>query len=470
MHILKDAELTRREMLYRSSQLAVTGTAASYALGLAGIGEASAFVNDGSYKALVCVFLYGGNDHGNTVIPFDPTNHSLYEQIRPSLAIPRASLAATALSHPAEQRLTNDLQFALSPSMPRLKSHFDRGNLAILLNVGPLLAPLTKAQYLSSNTTANPRPSKLFSHNDQQSTWQSFQPEGAPRGWGGRIGDLAMSVNQNAMFTAINATGNAVFLSGQNAFPYRITSRGATTSTAMNSGRLFNSTAAADAMRAIIGTHHQHAFEQDYARMTDRAIKYGGFVNDAFSKAQLSTAFPANNTLAMQLEAVARMIAARNALGVQRQVFLVSLGGFDTHRNQNVNHPGLLSRVDEAVDAFYRATVELGVANSVTTFTASDFGRTLSANGSGTDHGWGGHHFVIGGGVNGGRYYGRAPEVSLTSDDQVGRGRLLPTTSVDEYSTTLALWMGVAPSELSLVAPNVGRFARPDLGFMTRSQ
>lgn len=468
MHILRDIEISRRELLYRSSQLAITGSAAAYAMGLSGIADASAFVDDGGYKALVCVFLYGGNDHANTLVPFDAANHARYVNARPAVAIARADLAATSLTTPSDQQLTNDIQYALSPSLPRLKSHFDRGNLAVLLNVGPLLAPLTKAQYLSSNLAANPRPSKLFSHNDQQSTWQSFGPEGATQGWGGRISDLAMSVNQNAMFTAINATGNAVFLSGRNAVPYRVSRSGAPVSNALNAGRLFNSATAVDAMRSIIGTHHQHVFEQDYVRLTDRAVRYGHFVNDALRGVTLSTQFNSDNPLAVQLQTVARMIAARGALGTRRQVFLVSLGGFDTHRGINAIHPGLLSWVDEAVDVFYRATVELGVAHRVTTFTASDFGRTLSSNGDGSDHGWGSHHFILGGDVNGGRFYGRAPMISTSSDDQVGQGRLLPTTSVDEYSTTLALWMGVAPSELPLVAPNIGRFASPNLGFMTR--
>lgn len=468
MHILKDIEISRREMLHRSSQLAITGTAASYALGLSGICDASAFAGDLGYKAIVCVFLAGGNDHANTLIPFDPENHAKYAGIRPSVAIPRANLAATVLATPQDQRLTDDIQYALSPSMPRLKSHYDRSNLAVLLNVGPLLAPLTKAQYLSSNTIANPRPPKLFSHNDQQSTWQSFHPEGATLGWGGRIGDLAQSVNQNAMFTAISASGNAVFLSGQNAFPFRISEKGAIVSSSLTSGRLFSSRAAADALKVIVGSHHQHVFEQDYQRVTNRALNFGGFINDAMKGVTLSTQFPSDNSLAKQLETVARVIAARGNLGVRRQVFFVSSGGWDAHRGLLGTHPGLLSQLDVAIDAFYRATEELGIADRVTTFTASDFGRTLTSNGDGSDHGWGSHHFIIGGDVNGGRFFGRAPSISVQTDDQVGGGRLLPTTSVDEYSTTLALWLGVAPSELSWVAPNIGRFANRDLGFMTR--
>ena len=468
MHILKDAEITRRELLYRSSQLAIAGTAGSYALGLAGLGEAAALTGDGEYKALVCIFLLGGNDHANTLVPFDPINHAMYSAIRTDLAIPRASLAATALQTPQDQRLTNDIQFALAPTMPRLKGLYDTGAAAVLLNVGPLIAPLTKAQFMSANLAANPRPDKLFSHNDQQSTWQASSAEGAQSGWGGRMGDILQTVNQNAMFTNINASGNSVFLSGRSVVPFRVASSGATAAAPIRSGRLFGSSAAGSALRFVTGSHHQHVFEQDYTRITDRAIQYGSFVNDALRSVSLTTQFPSGNTLASQLNIVARLIAARRSLGVRRQVFMVSVGGFDNHKGLLNSHPGLLAGVDTAIDAFYRATVELGVADLVTTFTASDFGRTLSSNGDGSDHGWGSHHFIIGGDVNGGRYYGRAPIISTTSDDQVGQGRLLPTTSVDEYSSTLALWMGVPPSELQTVAPNIGRFASANLGFMTR--
>lgn len=470
MHILKDLEISRREMMSRTGQLAITGSAASYALGLAGIAEASAFNDDGDYKALVCVFLQGGNDHNNTLVPFDPVNHALYSHFRKGIATPRENLAATVLRTPDGQRLTNDIQYALSPALPRLKRHFDQGNLAVLLNVGPLIAPLTQAQYMNSNTTSFPRPAKLFSHNDQQSTWQSFGPEGQSIGWGGRICDLAMSANTNAMFSAINASGNAVFLSGRNTVPIRVGTNGLPEAAFLRSGRVFDSRRANFAMREILACHHGHVFEQDYMRMTDRSVRYGGFLNNALEQVQIATPFPVNNPLATQLQVVARAIAARRALGVRRQVFLVSISGFDAHQDLLASHGAQLARVDEAIDAFYGAMVGLGVEKCVTTFTASDFGRTLASNGDGSDHGWGGHHFILGGDVNGGRFYGNAPMISTSSPDQVGGGRLLPTTSVDEYSTTLALWMGVAWHELASVAPNIWRFANPNLGFMTRPQ
>lgn len=471
MFIGEALEMERRAFLQRSGQLAMMGAASSYALGLAGIGEAAAFSNAGGYKALVCVFLYGGNDYANTLIPFDTTNYARYQTIRGTagseaangIALARASLANTVLTPPQGQTLTDNITYSIAPTMPRMKALYDQGVMAPMLNVGPLLAPLTVAQY---NNNSVPKPAKLFSHNDQQSTWQSSQPEGSRTGWGGRMGDLALTSNTNSMFTAINATGNAVFLSGQTAVPYQVSSSGATLYNPLQTGRLFNSTVASQALGTLLRSGAGNVLAADYARINDRSIQYGTFVNNAIANATLTTSFGTGNRLADQLRVVARLIAARQGLGVTRQVFLVSLGGFDHHDGLIGSHEALLGQVDFAMDAFYRATLELGVANNVTTFTASDFGRTLASNGDGSDHGWGSHHFVVGGGVNGGRFYGRAPSVSLTTADQVGQGRLLPSTSVDEYSATLAKWFGVAPSEMASVAPNIGRFASPDLGFM----
>jgi uncharacterized protein (DUF1501 family) len=213
-----------------------------------------------------------------------------------------------------------------------------------------------------------------------------------------------------------------------------------------------------------------HVLEAEYNRVTKRSIDAEGVVATALNQVTLTTSFrPATgrNGLADQLAIIAKLIGARQALGAKRQVFLVSMGGFDLHDSLPGKQPGLMSQVDFAMDAFYRATIELGVSDKVTTFTASDFGRTLASNGDGSDHGWGGHHLILGGAVNGGRFYGTAPNISVTSDDQVGQGRLLPSTSVDQYSATLARWFGVDPTELANVAPNIGRFASSDLGFLS---
>ncbi|RJY07978.1 DUF1501 domain-containing protein [Aurantiacibacter aquimixticola] len=470
MHIGKSIEISRRAFLRRSSQLAVAGAASSYALGLAGLSEAAAFSSAGGYKALVCVFLYGGNDHANLLIPFDDANYARYAAIRGrasdgGIGLSQSSLSSTVLRQPDSQTLTDNMRLALAPTMPRLAARFTEGRMAPLLNVGPLIVPLTKAQYESDNNSSYPRPAKLFSHNDQQSTWQSSAPEGSVTGWGGRMGDLALSSNRNTMFTAINASGNAVFLSGETALPYQVSSSGAVTINGLGR-RVYGSSATSAAINSLMTTHHGHVFQQDHAQTVARSISYGDFVNDAIGGVSLSTDFDEGNSLAGQLKAVARLIGARGALGVNRQVFMVGMGGFDHHDGLIGSHEALLGALDHAMDAFYRATVELGVADQVTTFTASDFGRTLASNGDGSDHGWGSHHMILGGAVNGGRFYGRAPEISVEGNDQVGRGRLLPTTSVDEYSATLAKWFGVSASEMPGISPNIGRFAAPDLGFM----
>ena len=473
MFIGKSTEISRRAFMRRTSQLAVMGAASSYALGLAGIGEAAAFSSSGGYKALVCVFLYGGNDHGNTLIPYDATNYARYSEIRGGsgeagggIALPRANLAATVLNQPAEQVLTDDMRLAMAPTMPRLAQRFNEGAMAPLLNVGPLVVPLTKAQYDTGNNTSYPRPAKLFSHNDQQSTWQSSQPEGSRTGWGGRMADLAQAGNTNAMFTGINASGNAVFMTGEQSLPYQVSSNGATLVRPLDRNRTYGSTALKDHLQTVMTNHNGHIFGSDHAMTNARSIEYGAFVNNALESSTLATEFEAGNRLAGQLSVVARLIAARGSLGVTRQVFMVSVGGFDHHDGLIGSHEALLGQVDSALDSFYRSTVELGIADQVTTFTASDFGRTLASNGDGTDHGWGSHHFIMGGAVNGGRFYGTAPEISVEGDDQVGRGRLLPSTSVDEYSATLARWFGVSASELPSVSPNIGNFGSPDLGFM----
>jgi uncharacterized protein (DUF1501 family) len=477
VHISKMEDISRRAFIRRSKQLAVAGTAGSWAMGLAGIGEAAAFSAGNDYRALVCVFFQGGNDHNSTLIPYDSANYDLYSAIRGGgpgqtaggITLARSSLAATALTPANGQVLTNNVQYALAPQMTRMKALFDAGKFAPLLNVGPLIAPLTLAQYESSNWVANPRPAKLFSHNDQQSTWQSSRPEGATDGWGGRMGDLALSSNTNALFTCISATGNAVFLAGKDAITYQISPGGAPSINGLR-GSLFGSAAGSTALQSLMTqSGNNNIFEAEYNRVARRSIDAESVVNAALQPISLTTSFrplSGTNTLADQLQIVARMIAARQALGVKRQVFMVSLGGFDLHDRLIEGQAPLMDRVDFALDAFYRATLELGVADKVTTFTASDFGRTLQSNGDGSDHGWGAHHFIMGGAVNGGRYYGVAPQISVRSPDQVGLGRLLPSVSVDQYAATLATWFGVAPSELPSISPNIGRFNGANLGFM----
>ncbi len=475
MHINKINDMTRRAFLKRAGALSMMGMGAPLALKLAGISEAAAFENS-DYKALVCVFLFGGNDHANTVIPFDTSNYDLYSSIRGGgpgrtaggIALGRSQLAATALTTLTPQTLTNNIQYALSPELKSMASLFNSGKAAVQLNIGPLLTPLTLAQYLGSDRVQYPLPPKLFSHNDQQSIWQALNSEGATKGWGGYMGDLALSSNNISTLTCISATGNAVFLAGDNALQYQISSSGAIPIYAAK-GSIFNSSAASNALKTLITQNRQHLLENELTAVTKRSIDLEEIVNAALNPINLSTSFDIDsnkNSLADQLKIVARLIGARNLLGAKRQVFFVSLGGFDTHDGLNENHPALLAKVDEAMGAFYQATLELGVSEKVTSFTASDFGRTLASNGNGSDHGWGGHHFILGGAVNGGQFYGTAPQISLTSDDQVGQGRLLPSTSVDQLAATLARWFGVNSTEVNSILPNVSRFASSNLGFM----
>jgi uncharacterized protein (DUF1501 family) len=459
--------VTRRTMMRRASQLGFMGAAAPLAMQLASAAEAAALEPGDDYRALVCVFLYGGNDHGNTLVPADKLNYYKYAAIRGQVAHKLQDLQA--LKTLGSQTLTDDLQYAFAPYCPRMKVLFEAGKLAAQLNVGPLITPLTLEQYKSSNRALYPLPPKLFSHNDQQSVWQALGSEGAAIGWGGRLGDLAMAGNDHALLTCVSASGNAVFVSGDKALQYQISPGGAIKVNAIKQKDWYGSPQIAEALNQLITAQSNHAMENELGILARRSIEMEGIVNTALDKVTLQTSFdpvPGQNELADQLKIVARLIGARKELGSRRQVFFVSLEGFDHHSNLYAKHQELMGKLDEGLAAFYMALAELGVTNPVTTFTASDFGRTLSNNGDGSDHGWGSHHFVMGGGVKGGRFYGTAPHVSVETPDQVGQGRLLPSTAVDQYAGSLARWFGVGGDNLRTVLPNIGNFDPGAAGFI----
>ena len=457
------SDQSRRTFLKRAAALGLLGGAGPFAMNLAAIGEAAA-ATAADYKALVCIFLYGGNDYANTVTPYDQASHDLYASLRSTIAHPRDSLAATQL-RPASA-LPGGRQYALAPNLAPLIPIFDAGRLAIALNVGTLIQPTSKAAYQAKSVRLPP---KLFSHNDQQSFWQASNPEGATTGWGGRIGDLMQSGNGSSTLTCINAAGNAVFMSGRTAVQYGVTTSGAVP-LLNNAASLFGSTAAMSTLRALMTSPRTNLLEDELARLTRRSLDTQAQVSAALATAPaIQTPFPAGNSLADQLRIVARLISVSQALGAKRQVFFVSLGGFDNHDSILADHAALMTRLGAAMRYFHDACAELGVLDRVTAFTGSDFGRTLTSNANGSDHGWGSMHFVMGGAVRGRAFYGTPPAIANNGPDDVGQGRLLPTLSVDQYAATLATWFGVSSGNLSTVVPNINNYnpSTWNLGFMS---
>jgi uncharacterized protein (DUF1501 family) len=476
MHLISPAQHSRRAFLRRSAQLAMTGAALPTALNLAALGEAAALTApDGTYKALVCVFLYGGNDQANTIVNYDDASYNAYSRIRSNIALPKATLLPLGGTLRDASR-----QYAMHPAMAGLQGLYNSGQCAVQLNVGPLIVPLNKTQYLSGSSQY-PVPANLFSHNDQASVWQSSAPEGSTVGWGGNIGDLALAANANtnALFTCISVTGNTVFLAGDKALAYQVSQYGAVKING-EAYNVYDSSAVRSAVSDLIQQASGHALENEYNRITSRAIRAELDVSRGIETASTDgsgaafaplSAIAGSNPLAAQLKMVSRLIAARSSLGSKRQVFFVSLSGFDLHDNLSAGHTTNMQRVSQAMTAFYQTTANLNVANSVTAFTASDFGRSLTSNGDGSDHGWGNHHLIVGGAVKGGAIYGYAPPVGAgntnTEADRwhIDQGRLLPTASVDQYAGTLANWFGVAPgAELDGVLPNLRNFGGTEDG------
>jgi uncharacterized protein (DUF1501 family) len=462
--------------------LAAAGTTAiPFTANLAAMSAAAAADAD-DYKALVCVFLTGGNDHYNTVLSTDSSSWSEYQRLR---AIGGSSAIAVSLTSSKSSLMSitpatvqAGRSFALNSNLGLIKDLFDDGSLAIVGNVGTLVQPTTKAQYLASSV---PLPPKLFSHNDQQAVWQSNMPESSlSAGWGARLAEMMAAANSSSNFATVSTTGNALFLSGRTIQQFQIS--GSTLPGIKNlDGPLFGSTSAAGTLRSIITSDSTDLFAKEQARIVSRSIDAQrvlagavppagtGGVRDPSWYLDPVTGVNTVNPLAQQLQTVARMIAGRNGLGAKRQVFFVNLGGFDTHDAQNANHPSLLAQLAHGMAYFNNVMTNLQGADmrkQVTLFTASDFGRTLSSNGDGTDHGWGAHHFVMGGAVKGRDIYGQMPPIGLGHELDVGSGALLPTISVDQYGATLASWFGLSATQIADVFPNIGNFSNRNLGFM----
>lgn len=440
----------RRAFLLRACALGATGAAAPLALNLAALGAAAAQAVPPSYKALVCVFLYGGNDPFNTIVPVDDAAYRAYAAARTDIAVPRDTLRATALRGKAAA--PDGAQFALAPALAPLAPLYENGQMAVLLNVGPLVVPTTKAEYISARV---PLPPKLFSHNDQQSYWQALAPEGAASGWGGRLTDLFASANAQRTFTGITAGGSTVLLAGHKVAGYRVGINGSTPIELLHRD-MYGSSACTALLRQLITQPREHLMERELSRIAAQSIDADTRLRAALADVAVPGDF--SSPLAQQLKIVARIIGARQALGARRQVFFVSQNGYDNHTGLNDTHPALLRELGQSLAVFQQALTTLGVADQVTTFTASEFGRTLGSNGNGSDHGWGSHHLVLGGAVNGGRSYGTHPEIALDGPGFVDNGRLLPTLAVDQLGASLGRWFGAGREDLRLVFPNLKNF------------
>jgi uncharacterized protein (DUF1501 family) len=464
-------------MLSTLAQLRLTGAIASPDNGPVTPNTAGALPSD--YKALVCLFFAGGNDANNFIIPNDADGYGSaaaatgYASItggRGALALPQNTLLGI------NPKTSDGRAWAIHPSFNAdvagtnttgLKSLFDSGQMAFMANVGTLAVPTTRAQYLARSV---PLPMSLFSHNDQQVEWQSSISDKAfASGWGGRLADLTDAFNSNnSISMSITLNGQNSFQVGRNVVQYSVGPNGAITlSGSSNPTGTSFAAIRTKAQNDLLAARNSNLFETAFAGLTSNAISDSALVSSIFSRAlPFTTAFP-NTGLGQQLRTIARLIAAAPELGLKRQVFFARIGGFDLHESQLGAHANLIADISRSVSAFYKATVELGAAQQVTTFTASDFGRTFNTNGDGSDHAWGSHHFVVGGAVKGGDIYGKMPTLIRSGPDDSGtRGNWIPTTSVDEYSATLATWFGVSASNLPVVLPNIGRFSRANVGFL----
>jgi uncharacterized protein (DUF1501 family) len=409
------------------------------------------------YKALVCLFLYGGNDANNVIVPHDNSGYASYLAARGILAIPQSSLLPLTLPS------GDGRDFGLHPSLPEVQSLFNQGKMALVSNVGTLLAPITRAEYLAKTVAV---PNQLFSHADQSVQWQtSVSEQTSLTGWGGRTADLLASLNGNSKISlAISIAGTNTFEVGNLVIPYAVAPTGSIGLTGFNGSA--NANVRLQAFKDLLAQPHNNLFEQAYADTVTRAVADNDLLTSALAGAPaVQTVFPATD-LGSQLNMVAKLIAARTSLGMQRQIFFCAVQGYDTHGDQLTAQSSLLVELSQAMNAFYNSTIEMGIANQVTSFTASDFGRTYPTNGSGSDHGWGSHQFVMGGAVLGGRLFGTFPTLAVNGPDDTGQGRWIPTTSVDEFSATMATWFGVSSSDLSTVFPNIGHFDNPNLGFL----
>jgi uncharacterized protein (DUF1501 family) len=448
--------MKRRDFLQHAGALA--GTAALGQLGVLAAHAASST----DYKALVCIFLYGGNDANNTIVPLDTAGYANYAQTRSYLALPQAQLLPLAVASGAPQ-------YGLHPALPGLQSLWASGNLAIVANVGTLVQPLTKAQYLSTTTV---KPENLFSHIDQQHEWQASisSTSSSNSGWGGRLLDALAALNANSRVPPMISTGgNNLFVTGAASQALVIPTSGSFGLNGFSNDSA--DTARRSALQQLLNIDQTISLTQAAQAVMTGALSSSAILNPILmtTDATLGARFTGlTSNFSQQLLAIAKVIEARSALGASRQVFLATLGSFDTHTDQLNTQQTLLSELDAGLTAFHGAMADIGAGKSVTSFTLSDFSRNFLPNtGGGTDHAWGSHPFVIGDAVNGGSIYGTMPTLELSGpDDASNLGRWIPTIAVDQFAATLATWFGADATALAPVLPNLSAFSPSTLGFI----
>lgn len=453
--------MNRREFLKKSSAAVAVSAAFAHYPGMAysqAMGTAAPFPD---YKALVCVFMFGGNDSYNMVVPRSNAEYTVYANTRQNMALAQNDLL------PINPLTPGIADYGMHPSMGGVQTLFEQGRAAFINNVGPLIEPTTKDQYFSQSVQLPPQ---LFSHRDMQDQWHSLKGVATSNtGWAGRIADaIRQNVANQQLATNVSLSGSSLFQSADETVSYVTGKTGPLPFTGFARPGDFNDlfVEQRQAFERLLDGPYDTVYERGFAEVQQRAVDTVDLINDTLAQAPVINAVFPQSQLGKQMRTVAQMIAVRDILQMERQIFFVAAGGFDSHDDQVQNQPGLLGDISDSIKAFYDATVELGIADSVTTFTQSDFGRTLTSNGDGTDHAWGGIQFVVGDAVMGQEMYGLYPDVALGSDDDVGGGRFIPTTSADQYAATLARWFGVDSADIPGVAPNINNFAVQDIGFL----
>lgn len=420
---------------------------------------------NGEYKALVCILLAGGNDSFNMLVPRTGDAYTNYAASRSNLALPQGELL------PLNFTDGQGVQYGLHPSMPELQGLFNEGKLAMVANVGTLREPTTKAQIFAGTASL---PLGLLSHADQIQQWQTSLPqERSAKGWGGRMADILHSLNENQDVSMnISLAGTNVYQTGNNLIEYAIqpTGNGSVGLLMMEETDPLNQLLSGS-VESLLNQQYQDIFKQTYRdKVLNSQSQHELFSQAIAAVPPFATPFNPENPVSQSLNMVARSIASHETLGHTRQTYFVLFGGWDHHDEVLNNQTAMLGVVSQAMSEFQAAMEEINMADCVTTFTISDFARTLTSNGNGTDHAWGGNVLVMGNSVNGGQIYGQYPDLTLNSDLEVGGGVLIPTTSADEYFAELALWMGLPVSEMEYVLPNLSQFVNINdgqpIGFM----